>query len=472
MKVSLQILDENTIDEVLGQAIELLEQTGVDVEDAETAALLTGGGARSGPDGRRLLIPPGLVQQSLRLAPREIQLFDRPGHPSVRPGAGETCFVPGSAALLIHDPASGGPREAVRRDLDRFSQLTDALEVFPLQSTALVPSDVPRPVADLVRLYHALAGSVKPVVTGIFREESLAPMVAMLEAVRGGGESLRRQPLAIFDCCPSPPLQWSRLTVRMLVECARRGIPAEIIPVPLCGATAPVTLHGALVQLTAENLSGLVIAQCAAPGAPVILGGCPMAFDMRHGTAASGAPESVLLNVAAGAIARRLGLPGHGFLALSDSKEPDWQAGFETALGALAAALSGLDVVAGAGMLNFIGCQSLEKLFFDASIASAALRIRRGIDLHPEDGLPVLFGEALGGGGFLGLPHTRTWYRRELPVPGPVVDRCQTASGISALDRSRSAVEKILASPVREPLPPNLDQALQEILNRQLAQAG
>ena len=61
-------------------------------------------------------------------------------------------------------------------------------------------------------------------------------MFDMLVAVRGSTEALREKPLAIFDCCPSPPLKWSNLTCHDLMECAKTGVPAELVSMPLTGA--------------------------------------------------------------------------------------------------------------------------------------------------------------------------------------------------------------------------------------------
>ncbi len=118
------------------------------------------------------------------------------------------------------------------------------------------------------------------------------------------------------------------------MDCAVHGIPAETVSMPLAGATSPVTLAGALVQHTAESLSGVVIHQTVSPGAPIVYGGAPAIFDMRKGTTPLAAVESSMIEMAYAQIGKSFGLPVHGYLALSDAKLPDYQAGFETAMGA------------------------------------------------------------------------------------------------------------------------------------------
>ena len=105
--------------------------------------------------------------------------------------------------------------------------------------------------------------------------------------------------------------------MQTLLECARSGLPAELISMPLFGATSPATLAGALVQHTAENLSGVVIHRLAGSGSPIIYGGSPAVFDMRHGTTAMGAIETAMVVCPYAQIGRSLGLPTHGYLGQS-----------------------------------------------------------------------------------------------------------------------------------------------------------
>jgi trimethylamine--corrinoid protein Co-methyltransferase len=188
------------------------------------------------------------------------------------------------------------------------------------QSTAIISSDVPDMIADSYRLYHALLYSEKPIVTGTFRVEGFKPMKDMLVAVRGSENALAEKPLAIFDACPSPPLKWSNLTTQSLIDCARAGIPSELISMGMTGATSPVTIAGTLVQHVAENFCGIVICQLANKGAPVVFGGSPSSFDMRKGTTPMGAIETMMIDSAYTQIAKHLGLPSHVYLGLSDSK--------------------------------------------------------------------------------------------------------------------------------------------------------
>ncbi len=463
MRARLELLAGEDVAVMLDEALCTLERVGVKVDNVAAADLLLAAGAAR-RDGR-LFLPEPLVRAALASAPATFTLCDRAGAAVLELGRGRTGFDPGSAAIYRIDSgdadAVGSRRPATTADVVALAQLVDGLPGYVAQSTALVPGDVPDALADRWRLFLALTCGAKPVVTGTFTQDGFAPMLAMLTAVRGGAQALRDRPLAIFDCCPTSPLTWSDLTAAALVDAARAGVPANLIAVPMTGATAPVTLRGALVQLAAENLAGVAIHQLAAPGAPLVWGGAPAAFDMRHGSTAMGAIESAMLNVANAQIGRALGLPTHGYLGLSDAKCVDYQAGMESASGALLGALAGIDLVSGPGLLDYLLSQSLEKLLLDHEACRAALRCARGIDsaVDGNEDTVALLGELVRAGELLSHPHTRRRWKAELSLASPLVDRESygdwVAAGRStAGDRARAELERHLypGSPLADEL--------------------
>jgi trimethylamine--corrinoid protein Co-methyltransferase len=386
-------------------------------------------------------------------------------------------FNPGSAALRIYDHQQGKARVPVTADLVSFATLIDALPNYAAQSTGLIPGELPESIADRYRLYIGLLFSAKPIVTGTFEKTAFKAMHQMLAAVAGDAERLRQKPMAIFDCCPSPPLMWSDLTAQALIDCARSGIPAELVSMPLTGATSPVTLAGAITQHCAENLSGIVIHQLAEPGAPIIYGGSPACFDMRKGTTPMGAVETQMIDGAYAEIGKHLELPTHAYMGLSDSKVVDYQAGMESAMGATLAAVSGINNVSGPGMHDFESCQSLEKLVLDHEICGMVLRLTSGVALRDDPiALPVL--EAgIETKDFLSLAHTGRWFRKEAYYPDEVVDRAtfgewKSLGGKDAAARASERVEKLLASHEPEPLEESLRSFLREVMLAEAQQAG
>jgi trimethylamine--corrinoid protein Co-methyltransferase len=365
----------------------------------------------------------------------------------------------------------------VTADYIRWVKLTQYMDNMDAQSTMLVPGDVPDGFADRYRLYLSLLYCSKPVVTGIFAEDGLSVMMEMLKIIRDGSEGLRNFPLAIFDACPSPPLKWSTLTSRSLVECAREWIPTELVSMPLAGATAPVTLAESLVQHTVENLSGVIISQIVQPGAPIIYGGSPAIFDMRYGTTPMGAIETVMIDCAYTAIGKRLGLPTHAYLGLSDAKSPDFQAGSESTFGLLLGILSGVNMISGPGMLDFESTQCLEKLVLDNETCGSVRRLSEGIRVRDHLQADNLLKNIEPDFQFLSHPHTLKWFREEHLFPADVIDRqdaiqWESQGSKTAADRAREKADHILEQYDLPPLPEEKYRELTNIIQRNAAKFG
>jgi len=304
-------------------------------------------------------------------------------------------------------------------------------------------------MGDWYRLYVALHFMNKPIVTGAFGKDTWWVMQKLLTTAVGGEDALAERPLAVFDVCPSPPLLWSDLTCQNLIDCARCRIPAELVSMPLAGATAPVTLAAAVVQHTAESLSGVVIHQLARAGSPIVWGGSPAAFDMREGTTPMGDVGTWLIDCAYNQIGKSLGIPTHAYLGMSDAKIVDAQCGMETAGGMVMAVLSGINMISGAGLMDFESCLSLEKLVLDAELIGMLKHMVQGIQVR-EDPIALEVIRNLGHrADYLALPHTLKWFSKELFITSEVIDRSsldgwERRGAKSAFQRAGERVDKLV----------------------------
>jgi trimethylamine--corrinoid protein Co-methyltransferase len=190
-----------------------------------------------------------------------------------------------------------------------------------------------------------------------------------------------------------------------------------------------------------------------------------------------GAVETMMIDGAYAEIGKHLGLPTHAYMALSDSKLVDYQAGMESAMGATVAALSGVNNVSGPGMLDFESCQSLEKLVLDHEIVGMALRLTGGIELRDDPIALSLIEKALEKKEFLSLPHTAKWYRAEAYFPNEVIDRStleewESGGALEAAVRASSRVEKLLEDHEPEPLDGAVRAHLKELMERDAKRYG
>jgi trimethylamine--corrinoid protein Co-methyltransferase len=440
MRPVLRFLTDDLADRIIDEARDLLCELGMKIHNTSALKLLRDHGAQVDLAAQHVRFTTDLIDKALDTAPAEFALYNAPGEQTHDLGGDRVHFTPGSSAIHYLDPDTGRMRRPTTADYVRYAKVVSGLPDIAAQSTAFIPGDVPGPVQDSYRLFLSLKYCAKPVVTGSFSIEGFAVMRDLLLAVRGSEEELRAKPLAVFSCAPTTPLQWSESTCQNLLDCAEAGVPIEIPTMPLAGFTSPVTVVGTLAQHAAETMSGVILAQLVSPGAKVLYGGSPAPFDIRYETTPMGAAETWLLDAGLNEIGKRLGLPTQAYIALSDAKGLDAQAGLETGMGAVVAVLSGINSISGPGMLDFENCQSVEKLVVDHEIAGLALRLGRGVT--PRNDFPVrpLIEELLKDGHLLISDHSLKNLADEHHFPGKVIERANQSRWLE--DGGRSLAEK------------------------------
>jgi len=451
MRPKLELLNGEMVNQIIEEAFAVLKDPGVRVMNDEALKLLAEAGADVNMETQIACIPESIVQHALETTPPEFYLYTLDGEPVVHYGGDSTQFDPCSTAVTILDSKTLEHRPPLTDDLVKFVKLVETIPQLDAQSTALICFDVVEEIADLYRLYVALNFMRKPIITGAFRKDTLWTMKEMLVAAVGGEAELVAKPVAVFDVCPSPPLKWSDLTCQNLIDCALAGIPSQLVSMPLAGATAPVTLTGAVIQHTAECMSGVTICQLAKEGAPIVWGGSPAAFDMREGTTPMGDIVTWMIDCAYIQVGKALNMPTNTYLGLSDSKVVDAQCGLESAGGTILAALVGVNMVSAAGMLDFESCQSYEKLVIDAEIIGMAKRLIAGIEARDEPMATTLIRKLGHEGAYLAEPHTLKWFKEELYIPSDVIDRSsldgwKEKGSKTAFERAADRVEKLLAT--------------------------
>lgn len=470
MRPTLNVLSGELIGRILEEAKRILAETGMDIRGATMRARLIDLGLKTDKNSDRILFPAEVVDRAVETAPSSFTLFDREGKPHAELGGDKVNFVPGSSGLKILDHRTGKTRLANSTDYVEYVRLADGLEHISYLATAFSTNqDIEPQVSDAWRLYMTLVNSRRPIVSGAFSEHGVPRLAKLLRLFRSDAADLAARPLSMFTITATGNFRYGDDSCQNLLDCVEAGIPVEIVPVTLMGLIAPVTLVGALVFHCVDVLTGLTMAQLLRPGHPVVFGGAPATFHMKAASSPMAAIEAQHLNVAYVAIAKHLGLPTQAYMALSDGKYLDAQAGGETFSSALLAAMAGINSVSGPGMLDFVLTFSLPKLVFDNEVCGQALHFCR--EIKPLDDLPTqdLVDHVINQGHMLTLPQTLDHWPRELYQTDPVIDR--TTRDTSDLDagpdlvaRASEQVEHRLASYQSFETDPAVDKEMQRII--------
>ena len=122
-------------------------------------------------------------------------------------------------------------------------------------------------------------------------------------------------------------------------------------------------------------------------------------------------------------------------------------------------ALSGINMISGSGMLDFLACHSAEKLVVDAEGIAMAKRMIGGVKLHTDTLATGFYDDKINfkGGDFLKQKITMQLFREEQHLPGDVIDRSSTrawteAGSLDAFGRAKLRVKELLASYTRPEL--------------------
>ena len=476
MRPRIQVLDDALIERILIEARRILSKIGMEVRGPELRRLLLAAGLPAGKDGR-VLFPPDVIDQALAAAPRSFTLYDRNGNAHADLGGNNVHFTPASSGLKMLDHRTGETRLANTADFAEYARLADGLSNIAYLATAFSTNDIEAAVSDAWRLYLCLTNSRKPVVSGAFTEHGVGRMAEMMQLFRRDRADLIARPMSIFTITATGMFRYSEDSCQNLLDCVEWGIPVEIVPVTLMGLIAPVSLVGATVFHTVDTLAGVIMAQIVKPGAPVLFGGAPAEFHMRAATSPMLGIQALHLDVAYAAIGKALGLPTQAYMALSDSKFLDAQAGAETFGSALLAALAGINSVSGPGMLDYVLTFSLPKLVYDDDLCGQALHFVR--EIKPLDDLPAidLAREVMAENHLITAEHTMAHWPQELYLPSPVTDRdnrenWDKAGGKTLEQRAIDEVERRLAAYEPPETDPLLVAEMERIITAGLSAAG
>jgi trimethylamine--corrinoid protein Co-methyltransferase len=462
----LGVLDSESIGAIHEATLDVLAETGALFEDEEAVELLASAGAGV-DDEHRVRIPRSLVEQAIESAPSSVSFFTRDGEEAMRLEPGYVYFGTGSDCPDVLDPETGVRRKAVKRDIETFARLTDALPSIDFILSMGLASDVPSRTADLHHFQAMICNTTKPVLFTAVRDENLPHILDLAAEIAGSMETLAERPFVGLYAMPSPPLRHSKVALRNLIRCARRSVPVVYASGTNPGATGPMSIAGSTVSANCDVLAGLVVHQLANPGAPYVYGVGVLPMDMRSAVSSYGAPEHHLGDLVNGQVAQSYGLPTWGFAAASDSKVLDLQAGLEYCTSTVMGLLSQVNMLHDVGFLDFGRLASCESILFAAEVIAFCRSTLQPLSVDRET-LGVETIKQVGPGGtFLTEPYTVQHFREF--YDSSLIDRRRHEQWVAKgsktmMDRLHERARDLLASHCPSALDPSLVKRMDRLI--------
>ena len=309
--LSLNILTDDEVEQIHLGTLEVLDQTGVFVEDEGALDCFENGGARVDRGTKVVKIPPFIVEESIRSAPSKVILAGRdPKHDLVLEGR-RVHFTNFSEGILVNDPYTGKSREPLKKDLVESARVIDYLDEIDFCEKALGAHDEDQLTVPLHNAEAYLTNTAKHCAFGPGNGKLLNKIIEMASAITGGIEKFRERPLVSFTTCPVSPLKLITDCCEIIMESARNNVVCNILSMAMAGGTSPASLAGTLVTHNAEILSGLTLSQLTRKGAPVIYGSSTTAMDLKLAAATVGTPECAVISAAVARLARQYLLPSY-----------------------------------------------------------------------------------------------------------------------------------------------------------------
>jgi trimethylamine--corrinoid protein Co-methyltransferase len=477
VRTSVQVLSEDERVQVHERTLGILARTGVRVDTTWGRQILKDAGAEVDENTSIVRFPRDLVEEALRLAPKEFALgARRPGWDLQMNGGDCTLLVDGEAMFAL-DRETGERRLAVTDDWLAATRLIDGLDEVGVYWSMVEANDRGHTMADYVGYLRDLFRNFSKHVQDATSSPGHARwLLEVLQVVFGDRETIRNRHPFSFLLCPQSPLIIEGPYTDAYLALLGWDIPVAVMPMPLMGATAPGNLISTTVLGNCEVLAMLCLLQAAAPGTPFIYAPALATMDPRSGRYTAGAIENGLLGVAAVEMARTYGLPAEGSGGGTDHYVPGIQPGYERAMNGMLPMLSWPDILVGPGLLGGSMVLCLEQLLIDVEVFRMAKRAHQGISTSASKWLEDVIGDVGPGGNFMAEYSTvegiraGEWYVSKFGWHD-TFEAWEAAGRPTLLDEAREKVAQILDSHRPLPLDADVERELERVQERARAEA-
>jgi len=471
METFLRVLSDEECSRIHEESLKILSETGVRVDTALGRQYLKQAGARVDENTHNVKMPPRLVEESLKQAPKDFSLGAWRSEKTIPMNRGERGVILDGGAIYTYDAYARLRRPATIEDWFLATRLGDCLDDVAAY-WSVVEGCWGHTPADTVAYWKAVFQNFsKHIQDATMSPEESQWMLEVFQIVLGGKQEFRKTYPVSFVLCPASPLIIEAEYTDAYLATLDWGMPAAVMTMPLLGISGPGTLISELVLANCETLAMLCLIESAAPGTPFIYSAVPVVADMHSGRFGSGEVEHSLLGAAVTEIARMYHLPVEASVGGTDQHFPCIQAGYERALNYALPVLSRPDLLVAPGLLGGSTIFSPEQLMIDLEVIRRCKRLCRGIGTQAEQWLGEVIATVGMGGNYLAHSSTRRAVRSgeiyfsQLGSHG-TYDQWVASGSPDLLTQIRQHIQELLASKQPQPLDDHMARELEFLEKR------
>ena len=476
MRTQIQVLSNDECSQIHERSLKLLSQTGVRVRSVHARRLLAKAGAEVDIPAERVRLPRALVEESLRLAPRQFRLGGRRPDWDIDMNIGDCTLLADGGAVSVLDWESGEIRPGTFDDWIAATKLIDTMDDIGIYWN-MVEGGFSDSGAEFVAYYrNLLKNCSKHLQDSADTPEKARLLLEVLDVAFGGKDSVRAKHPFSYLLCPMSPLVVDSKYTDAYLETIGWDLPVAIMPMPLMGATAPASMLSTLLLANSEFLAMLCLVQAAAPGTAALYAPNPQAIEPHTWKYTGGAVENSLFGAAITCMGRYYGLPIEAGTGGTDQYYPGAQAGYERALNWSLPALSWPDILVGPGLLGGSTILCLEQMVMDVEIFRRCTRLNEGVHSTEDRWMEDVIQNAGPGGNFLAQKstlkalHDGRFYLSEMGFHD-TYEKWIAAGMPDIVDEIQGITQDILKKHHPLPLDPAIDYELERLERRQRALA-
>jgi trimethylamine---corrinoid protein Co-methyltransferase len=445
--------------EQLHQAtLDILADPGMRIMSPVLLEALAKQGAKVDRAAQVVRFPAKLVEQTIAAMQAELKAGRKPlifngvvssKTPAKPDGSRPILAKFGGACVEVYDYDRQQARQPARKDLIDLVRLGQAMPEVATVGNPVVYlfEDDGRPIdprlqrvktAALIARYTTKAGP-----TEVWNAKELDFLMEIGEIVRGGRDAYLANPCFVTAKETIAPLILTQEAGEVLLLRAQRGLPTTIIPMPITGASSPLTLASNVALCNAEVLGTATAIRAACPEAWVAGGVISGVLDMASGAASFSAPEAILQDLGIAELhERRYGFDFALGTGYTDAKYPGAQSVLEKLAKYWASYNTGRYNYP-VGLLNGGKCFSPEQALLDLEAAHWIHEFGKGMEVSQATLMVEAIREAGIGGNHLADDYTVANMRKAIWYPA-LMDRGLGSAELT-LGRERDMLERARA---------------------------
>ncbi|MBI5818924.1 MAG: trimethylamine methyltransferase family protein [Verrucomicrobia bacterium] len=405
LKGILRVIEPAQMDMLHRGALEVLERTGLQIQGEFLLRALADAGCRVDFAARRAWFKPELVERQVAAQRGRYRMVRSSlWYPFCRSLPDGDVAVPeeftvdyGYAAPWMYDYPQSRFRKPTIQDQVDMIRLGNALPCAKAVNAPFICSEFDSRVETVESARLLLLNTRKPGWVGTSAAREVKHLAELASLVTGGDrDALRTQPpIFVAAYCTTSPLKVDTRSCEVLEEALRYGFPVNFAPMPILGATAPMTPAGAAIVAAAEILGCITATSLINPDVFYFSTSISGEMDMKTTQICYCTPAAILTDVTLHQLFRhRYGIVHNVEPGYVEAKVPGLQAAFMKTYRQMAFG-STVSLPLSIGALDNGAAFSPTQAMIDLEMNEAIYRFNRGIEVNADTCAVDLINEML-----------------------------------------------------------------------------